>query len=305
MGRFLARRVLLALAVLLAVSAIAFGLLRLSGDLATTLAGEQGGQDYAEFLRREYGLDRPLHEQYGAWLARVVQGDLGRSFYFNEPVTALLLERLPVTMTLGLAALCFALALSIPLGVLAALRPDSLLDRAVLALALLGQATPTFWLCFLMIMLFGINLRWLPISGSGTAWHFVMPAVALGYYALPAFARITRSGMIEALAADYVRTARAAGAGWGAVIIRHALRNALVPVVSVAAVQLGFMLGGSIVIETIFALHGLGYLAWQAIGQNDFPVVLAIVMMVATIYVVLTLAADLLNAALDPRIRLG
>jgi peptide/nickel transport system permease protein len=234
-----------------------------------------------------------------------VQGDLGSSFDFGGPVALLLLERLPVTATLGIAALGIAVALAIPLGTAAALKPDSWLDRAVLAVALLGQATPTFWLCFLMILLFGINLRWLPISGSDTPLHFVMPAVALGYYALPAFTRITRAGMIEALASDYVRTARAAGAGPGAVILRHALRNALVPVVSVAAVQLGFMLGGSIVIETVFALHGLGYLAWQAISQNDFPVVLAVVLLVAAIYVLLTLAADLLNAAIDPRIRLG
>jgi peptide/nickel transport system permease protein len=174
----------------------------------------------------------------------------------------------------------------------------------VLGVALLGQAIPTFWLCFLMILLFGINFAWLPISGSTTWAHYVMPAVALGYYATPAFTRITRAGMIEALASDYVRTARAKGVRRPVVVLKHALRNALVPVVSVAAVQFGFMLGGSVVIETIFAMHGVGYLAWQAISQNDYPVVQAIVLTVASIYVMLTLTADLLNAAIDPRIRI-
>jgi peptide/nickel transport system permease protein len=290
---------------MLAVSMLSFGLLKLSGDLATAMAGEQAGADYVAFLRKEYGLDQPLPVQYLHWLGRALTGDLGTSFYYATPVTALVAERLPITMTLGLSALLFAVALSIPLGVLAALRPDSWVDRAVLGIALLGQAMPTFWLCFLMILLFGINLRLLPISGTASAAHYVMPTIALGYYAAPAFTRIVRAGMIEALASDYVRTARAKGLPRRAVVLRHALRNALVPVVSVAAVQLGFMLGGSVVIETIFALHGVGYLAWQSISQNDYPVVQAIVLTVACFYVVLTLAADLLNAAIDPRIRLS
>jgi peptide/nickel transport system permease protein len=219
-------------------------------------------------------------------------------------VTELLAERAPVTLILGLAALSFAVLLSIPLGVAAALRRDSWVDRLVLFVALLGQATPTFWLCFLMILLFGINLGLLPVSGASSPAHFVMPAIALGYYALPAFTRLVRAGMIETLASDYVRTARAKGLRPRTVVFKHALRNALVPLVSVSAVQLGFMLGGSVVIETIFALHGLGYLAWEAISQNDYPVVQAIVLFVSASYVLLTLAADLLNAVIDPQIRL-
>jgi peptide/nickel transport system permease protein len=304
MAGFALRRGALALLVLLTVSLLSFGLLKLSGDLAISLAGEQASSEYVAFLRKEYGLDQPLLVQYARWLGRTLTGDLGTSFYFGKPVAALLAEKAPVTLILGLAALCFAVALSVPLGVAAALRRDSWVDRAVLVIALLGQATPTFWLCFLMILLFGINLGWLPVSGAASPAHFVMPTIALGYYALPAFTRIVRAGMIETMASDYVRTARAKGLRPPTVVLKHALRNALVPLVSVSAVQLGFMLGGSVVIETIFALHGVGYLAWEAISQNDYPVVQAIVLLVAAIYVVLTLVADLLNAAIDPRIRL-
>ena len=305
MADFLLRRALLALLVLFTVSMLSFGLLKLSGDLATSIAGDQASADYAAFLRKEYGLDRPLPVQYVRWLGQTLSGDFGKSFYSGRPVTALLAEKLPTTLTLGLAALSLAIALAIPFGILAALRRGTWLDSGVLAIALIGQATPTFWLCFLMMLLFGINLGWLPISGSATAAHFVMPAIVLSFYAIPALLRITRTGMIETLATDYVRTARAKGLRWRSVVFKHALRNALVPLVSVAAVQLGFMLGGSVVIETVFALHGVGYLAWEAISQNDYPVVQAVVLVMAAVYVVLTFLADLLNAAIDPRIRIA
>lgn len=302
---YLTRRLLLAALVLVTVSLLSFSLLKLSGDLATSLAGEQASAAYADFLRQQYGLDQPIIVQYGRWLLRTLSGDLGTSFYFGKPVAELLAEKLPVTMTLGLAALLLAVTVAIPLGIVAAMAQDSWIDRAVLMLALLGQGMPTFWLSFLLILLFGINLQWLPVSGAASPAHFVMPALALSYYAMPAFTRITRAGMIEALASDYVRTARAKGLRLGVIVMRHALRNALVPVISIAAVQLGFMLGGSVVIETIFALHGVGYLAWEAISQNDYPVVQAIVLVIAAVYVVLTVIADLLNVVVDPRIRLA
>jgi len=303
MASYLINRGLLTLLVLLTVSFLSFGLLHLSGDLATAMAGDQGNAQYVAFLRQQLGLNDPLALQYWHWLVKVLSGNFGTSFYFGEPVTALLAEHLPVTLTLGVSALCFSVVLSVPLGVMAALRPNSWLDRTVLGISLFGQALPTFWLCFLMILLFGVELRWLPISGSASPLGYVMPTIALGYYAMPAFTRITRGGMIEALASDYVRTAKAKGAPWFAVVVKHALRNALVPVVSVAAVQFGFMLGGSVVIETVFALNGIGYLAWQSITQNDYPVVQAIVLVVAVFYVGLTFFADLLNAWIDPRIR--
>jgi peptide/nickel transport system permease protein len=304
MSGFIIKRTTLALMVLATVSMLSFGLLKLSGDLATALAGEQGNAEYVAFLKKEYGLDQPIAVQYMRWLGRTLTGDLGTSFYFGKPVTELLAEKLPVTMFLGLSALLFAVAVAVPLGVVGALARDTWVDRVVLLLALIGQGMPTFWLSFLLIMLLAVNLQILPVSGSSSLAHFVMPAIALGYYAMPAFTRITRAGMIEALASDYVRTARAKGLRPAKIILKHALRNALVPVVSVAAVQLGFMLGGSVVIETIFALHGVGYLAWEAISQNDYPVVQAIVLVVAAIYVLLTLFADLLNAIIDPRVRI-
>jgi peptide/nickel transport system permease protein len=305
MAGFLMRRLTMAFMVLVTVSMLSFGLLKLSGDLATSLTGELSSADYATFLRREYGLDDPLLVQYFRWLGHTLRGDFGKSFYSLRPVTEILVEGLPVTMVLGLIALAIAIVVAIPLGVFAAVNRDGWIDRAILLFSLFGQAMPTFWLCFLMILLFGINLGWLPISGSASPLNFVMPATVLSFHAMPSFLRITRAGMIQTLTADYVRTARAKGLSRFAILFKHALRNALVPVVSVAAVQLGFMLGGSVVVENIFALHGVGFLAWQAISQNDYPVVLAIVLVVASAYVLLTFFADILNGLIDPRIRVA
>jgi peptide/nickel transport system permease protein len=302
---FTAKRLFVALLVAITVSVIGFTLLRFSGDLAQAMAGPSSTAADVEAVRKAYGLDRPLYIQYLDWAGKALTGDLGQSFFFREPVAKMISERLPTTMTLGVFALTFALVVSIPLGVIAALRPNSWFDRVALTMAVLGQALPTFWFALMMMIVFGLMLRWLPISGTGTLAHFVMPAVALGYYATPAFMRLTRAGMMEVLASDYIRTARAKGLRTPTVLFKHALRNAVIPVVSLAAVQFGFMLGGSIVIETVFALHGVGYLAWESITRADFPVVQAIVLVLALFYVVLTLLADLLNAFLDPRIRVA
>jgi peptide/nickel transport system permease protein len=302
---FTLRRVIVALLVAVTVSVISFSLLRLSGDLAQALAGPSSTPADVEAVRKAYGLDQPLAVQYVDWVGRVLHGDFGTSFFFKEPVWSMIGARLPVTMTLGLCALGFALVVAIPLGVVAALRPNSWIDRLALTVSVFGQALPSFWFALMLIILFGVKLRWLPISGTGTWRNFVMPSIALGYYGLPAFMRLTRAGMIEVLASDYIRTARAKGLRWPAVLFKHALRNAVIPVVAVATVQFGFMLGGSIVIESVFALHGVGYLAWESISRADFPVVQAIVLILASFYVVLSLLADLLNAVLDPRIRLA
>ncbi|MGC3964661.1 MAG: ABC transporter permease [Rhodocyclaceae bacterium] len=304
MRYFIARRIGVSVLVLLTISTLSFVLLKASGDLAISMAGEGGGADYVEFLRKTYGWDRPLLVQYGDWLWRLLRGDLGNSFYYGTSVVDLIAERMPVTLKLGAMAIALALGTAIPLGALAGLRPGGLIDRAVQFIAIVGQATPIFWFSFVLILVLGLNLALLPISGSATLAHFVMPAIALAFYAMPAIIRIVRGGMIEAMASDYIRTARAKGLTGLAVVGRHALRNTLVPVVAIASVQFGFLLGGSVVVETIFALHGIGYLTWEAISQNDYPVVQAAVLVVSACYVVLTLAADLLNMLIDPRIRL-
>ncbi len=213
--------------------------------------------------------------------------------------------RLPVTLTLGISALIFALALGIPLGVVAALKPGSMLDRFAMGVAVVGQAMPSFWFALLMIVVFGLTLRLLPISGNGSWKHYVMPTVVLGYFATPALMRLTRSGMIDALQSDYIRTARAKGMLAGKILFRHALRNVVVSIVAISSVQLGAMLGGSIVVEQIFALQGIGWLGYDATVRSDLPVLQAITLVVAGFYVLLTLVADLVSVALDPRLRLG
>jgi peptide/nickel transport system permease protein len=208
-------------------------------------------------------------------------------------------------LILGLCSLAVALVISVPLGVLAAIYRHSWIDRVCLAVAVLGQALPNFFFALLLIMLLSVTWQILPVSGSESWENFIMPSIALGYYVAPAFMRLIRAGMIEVLGADYVRTARAKGLPASTVVFKHALRNAIVPVVALAAVQLGFLLGGSVIIETIFALDGLGYLAYQSITYKDYPVMQVIVLVLSAIYVLLTLAADIANAWLDPRLRVG
>lgn len=299
------KRLGLALLVALLVSAAAFLLLRLSGDPALAIAGEGAREEDIAMVRRTYGLDRPLVVQYLEWLARTLAGDLGQSLYFKTDVAALVADKLPTTFQIGGLAILFALALSIPLGVLAAVHAGTWVDRLALTVAVAGQALPNFFFALVLIMAFSIWLRWLPVSGSGSWAHFVMPTIALGYYVTPPLMRLVRAGMIEVLASDYIRTARAKGLSTTSVVFKHGLRNALIPVVALTAVQLGFLLGGSIVIETIFALDGLGYLAYQSITHKDFPVTQAVLLLLSVVYVLLTLVADLFNALLDPRMRLA
>jgi len=303
MFRFLVRRLIVALLVAATVMTLAFVLTRLSGDLATSIAGPNATQADIEAIRKAYGLDRPVVSQFFDWVGRAATGDLGNSYFFQTRVSALIAERMPVTLTLGLTGLAIALLVSLPLGILAAVRENTGFDRAVQMVALLGQAMPSFWLGLLLMILFGLTLGWLPISGTGSWQHYVMPGIVLAFSAIPALTRLTRAGMIQSLGSDYIRTARAKGLSRASILLKHALRNAAIPVVAIAAVQLGFMLGGSIVIEQVFALHGVGFLAWESIAKNDFPVVQAVVLVLAVIYVALTMVADLMNAVLDPRLR--
>ncbi|WP_431269072.1 ABC transporter permease [Dankookia sp. P2] len=303
MLRFALRRLIVALLVALTVMVLSFMLTRVSGDLAISIAGASATQQDVEIIRHAYGLDQPLAMQFLDWIGRAAVGDFGESFFFKARTADLIMERMPITLTLGLVGLGIALLVSIPLGVLAAVRENTWVDRLVQFVAMIGQAMPSFWLGLILMITLGLQLGWLPISGTGSWEHYVMPGIVLSFSAIPALTRLTRSGMIQALGSDYIRTARAKGLSRLSILGKHALRNAAIPVVSIAAVQLGFMLGGSIVIETVFALHGVGFLAWESISKNDFPVVQAVVLVLALIYIALTMAADLLNALLDPRLR--
>jgi peptide/nickel transport system permease protein len=300
---FTLKRLGLAVLVALTVSFISFSLLFLSGDPAAALAGETASGEDVDAIRRLYGFDRPMLVQYGEWLWSAARGDFGESYYFKLPVSTLIGGRLSVTMTLGVCGITFALLTAVPLGVVAAIRPNSIVDRIALFISVAGQAMPSFWFGLILIVMFGIKLGWLPPSGASTWQHFIMPTIVLGYYAMPAIMRLTRAGMLEVLNSDYIRTARAKGAGEGRVLFKHALRNAIIPVVSLAAVQMGFMLGGSIVVESVFALHGAGYLAWESIARNDLPTVQALILIFSMFYIIFTFLADVLNAWLDPRMR--
>ncbi|QDB99469.1 ABC transporter permease [Mesorhizobium sp. 8] len=303
MARYAIQRLLLAILVAFTVSAVSFGTLRLSNDLAQALAGESATVEQVEQIRITYGLNRPLIFQYFDWLKGVLSGDLGTSYYFNQPVMNIIFERMPVTFTLASIALSLAIVVSVPLGIIAAMKQNSWIDRLALSVAVVGQAMPSFWLGLMLMFFFGVRMQWLPLSGSDTWANFVLPSIVLAYYASPAIMRLTRAGMIEVLGADYIRTARAKGLSGFQIIFKHALRNAIMPVVAVAAVQFGFLLGGSTVIETVFAMQGIGYLSWESIQRVDFPVVQAIVLLFSMIFVVLTLLSDLLNAFIDPRVR--
>jgi ABC-type dipeptide/oligopeptide/nickel transport system permease component len=300
---FVFRRLFLTALVCLTVLVVSFILTRLSGDLAASIAGPNASAADIAIITKNYGLDRPLVVQFFDWAGHAAEGDLGRSFLYHVPVSELIRDRLPITLTLGLIGFSIALLVGLPLGILAAVREGTAVDRGIMLVALLGQAMPGFWFGLILIILLGLELQWLPISGVDSWQGYIMPGIVLAFSAIPALMRLTRSGMIDALAADYIRTARAKGLSRSTIILKHALRNAAMPVVSIAAVQLGFMLGGSVVIESVFALPGIGYLAWESIIKNDFPVVQAVVLFLAVIYIGLTLLADMMNALLDPRLR--
>jgi peptide/nickel transport system permease protein len=302
---FTLQRLVVAISVAVTVSIVAFFLLHLSGDLAISIAGPEASPEQVEEVRHQFGLDQPIVLQYLNWLWRALHFDFGNSFYFRDSVISLIASRIPVTLTLGAISLALSLLVAVPLGVLAAVYSGTIIDRLALSFSVVGQAVPAFCLGLGLIIVFAVDLHWLPVSGNASWRNYILPSVALGWYAVPAVMRLSRNGMLEVLSTDYIRTARAKGLAPGVVIFKHALRNAIIPVVALAAVQFGFMLGGSIVIEAVFSMQGLGYLAWEAIARNDFPVVQAVVLILATIYVLLTFLADVANAFLDPRIRLA
>jgi peptide/nickel transport system permease protein len=301
---FLMNRGATALLTIVTVSILSFILLRLSGDLAIALAGTEATPEQVEQTARLYGLDRALPIQYLDWARNLLRGDFGRSIFTSEPVTQILADALPITLRIVILGTVLNIVISIPLGMCAALRPNSLLDRGIVGFAVGTAAIPNFWFALLLMIVFSVALQWTPVAGTETWQHYILPVVTLGFSNLAERTRLTRASMIEALAADHIRTARAMGLSTRAILFKHALRVALLPLVMTTMVQLGDQLGRTVIVETIFGMSGLGGEVFRAILRQDFPVVQAIVLFIALAYILLTLLADLINAKLDPRIRL-
>jgi len=300
------RRVLSAIPTAVGVATVVFLLLHaIPGDPVDVMLGETAAPADRAELRAHLGLDRPVGLQYRRFMVGLARGDIGHSIHTQRPVAELVRERLPATLSLAGAAALAALCIALPLGLLSAARPRSLLDRASLTGSLLGVAIPNFWLGPMLILLFAVDLGWLPVSGDEDARHLVLPAVTLGLSLAGILTRMTRSTVLEALHEDYVRTARAKGLSERATIAKHALANAMTPILSVFGLQLGGLLAGSVITETIFAWPGLGRLTLQAIQTRDYPVVQGCVLVIALTYVLVNLATDLAYAWANPRIRYG
>jgi peptide/nickel transport system permease protein len=289
--------------VLVGVTLVTFAMLFITGDPAALLAGEDASRADVERIRQEMGFDRPWPVQYVDYVGRAVRGDFGVSYRQRQPVFGLILERLPATAQLAFAALLLATVVAIPTGVIAATRRGSLADYVAQFVAMTGQAIPPFWLALMLMLVFAVNLRWVPVSGYQDWTHVILPAVSLAFAPMALQMRLVRSSVLEVLRRDYVRTARAKGQRASVVIVKHALRNALIPVVTVVGLQLGGLMAGTVVIESIFAWPGLGRLMLNAIYAKDIPIVMAGLIIIAVIYVFINLLVDLVYVVLDPRIR--
>jgi peptide/nickel transport system permease protein len=304
MNTFLVRRLLQSLVVLFGVSFVVFAILHLTGDPALVLLPPDASIEDVRRFREAMGFNDPFLVQYGRFLTGALHGDFGQSIRHGEPAFGLVVERMPATFELAGAALLLALCLSIPAGIVSAVRRNSPLDYLATVVALFGQSLPTFWLGIMLILLFSVQFHLLPSSGRGTLSHLVLPAVTLGLFTTARITRLTRSGMLEVLDQDYIRTARAKGVGDPPVVWKHALKNAAIPIVTIVGIELGTLLGGSVITETIFAWPGVGRLSVQAIANRDYPVVQAAVFLLASTFVLVNLLVDVVYTYLDPRIRL-
>ena len=303
MRRFVLRRLSQVVLVVVGVSLVVFLVIRLTGDPAYLLLPPDASEaDRARFVR-DLGLDQPLYVQYAVFVRRALVGDLGRSLRYRQPALPLVLERLPATLELALAALFVSLVVAIPAGVVAGVRRDTPYDNLTMLGALFGQSMPVFWLGIMLILLFSVRLEWFPTSGRGGLQHLVLPALTLGLYSTARVTRLVRAGMLDVIGQDYIRTAWAKGLPERRVIFKHALRNTLIPVVTIIGLELGSLLGGAVITETIFAWPGVGRLAVTAIFQRDYPVVQAAVLVTALVFVFSNLLVDMVYGWLDPRIR--
>lgn len=304
MASYITGRLAYAVFVLWGAVTIVFVTVRVvPGDPAQLMVGAQGTRQDVEALRHRFGLDRPLAAQYAGYLGEAVRLRFGDSLRLEEPAVQAVVQRLPATITLALSAMGLAVATSLPLGIVAAMARRSILDHAVAVVSLLGQSVPNFWLGIMFILVFARTLRWLPSGGIGGVAHLILPAVSLALLVIGVLTRLTRSGLVDVVHEDYVRTAYAKGLGTRPVIIRHALPNALIPVVTVAGLQLGHLLAGAVIVETVFAWPGVGRLLVDAISNRDYPIVQAAVLFITAGFILVNLLVDLSYAYLDPRIR--
>jgi len=302
--RYFIRRVVLTIPVLIGVATLVFSLIHLvPGDPAQAMMGDGASpQDVAE-LRRNLGLDQPLLAQYAAFLRHAITGDLGKSFRTGQPVTTMIAERVPATAELAIASMIVAMVIAIPLGAVAAVRRGTAVDFGAMTFALAGVSIPNFWLGPLLAIVFAVELGWLPVSGRGTLAHLVLPAISLGLALAAILARMTRASLLDELNELYVRAARARGVSRSASITAHALRNSLIPLLTIIALQFGAVLTGAVITETIFAWPGIGRLLIQSIGFRDYPMVQGCILLIAVTYVTVNLVTDLMYGVLDPRIR--
>jgi peptide/nickel transport system permease protein len=303
MGLYIFRRVYQALLVFLVVSGIVFSILHISGDPVALLMPPEATPDQVEEMRRTLGLDKPLIVQYGLFLASAVRGNLGVSYHHGQPALKLVLERLPASLELVVTTILISLILALPIGVLAASKRGTSIDRASLLGSLIGISAPPFWIGIAFILIFSVELQWLPSSGRGTWAHLVLPATSLALYRLALFIRLIRAGMLDVMTMDFIRTARSKGVSEKKVVYKHALKNTLIPFVTIAGMQMGSLLAGAIVTEKVFAWPGMGRLFLEAIGVMDFPVIIAWTLVTATIFLAMNLAVDIIYVYLDPRIR--
>lgn len=306
MSAYLVRRTAQTLLVILGVSIVSFGLMFLSGDPTEIVLGPEADrmtQEQIQEFRHKMGFDQPWYIQYGHFLSKAVRGDFGLSLRQNRPSADIIIERIPATVELATVALVISVVIGIPLGVVSAVRRNSGIDVAAMIGALLGQSVPNFWLGLVLMLVFGVTLRWLPISGRGSVLNLIMPAITLAVFYIARNARMTRSAMLEVLGQEYVRTARAKGLAERVVIYKHALRNALLPVVTVIGLQLGALFSGAVIVETVFAWPGIGRATIMALTGKDFTVVQASVTMMASAFAFTNLVVDLIYGVLDPRVR--
>jgi peptide/nickel transport system permease protein len=302
MIRVVRNRLLQTIPALIGVTLVAFFLVNAGGDIASTLLPAEATAEQQQAFRERYGLDRPVILQYFTYIGQLIQGNFGLSFTYRRPALDVVLDAVPATVTLALSAMALSLAIAIPLGVLAARWRNTLFDRLAMGFVLVNQAVPAFWLGLILILVFAVNLGWFPVAGTGTISHLVLPSIALASWLMALVTRLVRASMLDVLGSDYVRTARAKGLSEVVVTVRHAMRNAFIPVITVVGIQLGALFGGAVVTETVFNWPGIGTVIYSAILGRDRPVVLAALIVVAVAYILINLVVDVIVGWLDPQV---